>query len=353
MKTFLDYNRRLRRLRRKLSEAGADALLVSDGVDISYLTGTYFENNLLLLFGSGRTLYLADGMNRDLVMHRMSALDVDVKGGAIYGELVRVLQNDGVRKLFLSLDNITAGVFNRLRGDLKRTTMMDAPGFISGMRMIKDEDEVNVIRRAARKTMDVWRRVKRVVSPGITEKALAGIVDVEIRKVSDGNSFPTIAAAGPMSAFPHAIPGDKVVMPGEHVLFDFGIRLEGYCSDLTRIWAKGRINRKIREAREAVYRVNRDIINRLKPGIRIGTLEKLAHKYFSDNALDKYMCHGLGHGVGLNVHERPFFRINSGLSLKKGMVITVEPGLYIPGVGGIRKEDMVLVNSKGCEVLTV
>ena len=138
----------------------------------------------------------------------------------------------------------------------------------------------------------------------------------------------------------------------DHLLVDFGIRVNGYCSDLTRIWAGGRIMRKIAQLRKHVRKARDQAIKKIKPGLSVGKLAKEANKYFKNNNVNKYIYHGLGHGVGLDIHEPPFLRDDSREKLKQGMVVTVEPGLYIPGIGGIREEDMVLVTKGGCEVLT-
>ncbi|MBD3296052.1 MAG: M24 family metallopeptidase, partial [Candidatus Omnitrophica bacterium] len=157
----------------------------------------------------------------------------------------------------------------------------------------------------------------------------------------------------PNTAFPHAVPTRRRFERDEPLLVDFGMRSGGYCSDLTRVYYKGRIDRKIRRLRDAVLRAKEAVITRVKPGVSIATLVRTVNEVFAREDCSRYALHGPGHGVGLDVHERPFLRAGDRSRLRSGMVFTVEPGLYIEGVGGVRVEDMVCVTPKGCEVLSV
>ena len=187
----------------------------------------------------------------------------------------------------------------------------------------------------------------------MTEKEIGKLVDMCILDAGCTNSFPTIAAVGANTAHPHAVPTERRLKKNEHVLVDFGLRYKGYCSDLTRTWDNGRIDGQIRDFRKSVLKAQKAAIKMIKPGVMIGTLARESYNILNIVSKGEFILHGLGHGVGLEVHERPFLRMASTERLKKGMVITVEPGLYKEGLGGIREEDMVVVTEKGCEVLTV
>ena len=233
-----------------------------------------------------------------------------------------------------------------------RTKGLRASDIVRDMRKTKKAGEIKTIRKAAKETVRIWREVKRHLKTGMSEREIASMIDVAIHRKGYSNSFPTIAAIGENTAYPHALAMGRRLKRGDHLLVDFGISLGGYCSDLTRIWAGGRIVRKIEELKKHVLKAHDRAIKRISPGVSTGSLVKEANRYFKDNNLGAYIYHGLGHGIGLDVHEAPSLRENSAEKLKEGMVVTIEPGLYIPGLGGIRIEDMVLVTKNGYEVLT-
>jgi len=345
-------NRLLKKTGKKTLDSGLDALLISDQHDMFYLTGFFSAGNIILLPVKGRPVYLVDSMNNDLARKMLEGMDLDIAPGPATQGLIKCIRDMGIRRLGIDEDNLPASIYRRLSGADRKLKLRSAPDIIGDMRAIKEQPEIAIIRKAAKETVRIWKEIKKSISPRISEQELASVLDTSIRKRGYDSSFPTIAAFGENSAYPHAIPSRRKLRRDEHVLVDFGIRLKGYCSDLTRTWTKGRINRKIRELEKFVNIVHDRTIKTLKPGTDIGSAVKKANRFFADNKLGQYIRHGLGHGIGLNVHEIPFLREASRGRLKKGMVVTIEPGLYVPGVGGIRKEDMVLITAKGCEVLT-
>ncbi len=345
-------NGRLKRAGKKTLDSRLDALLISDRYDIFYLTGFFSTGNILLLPVKGRAVYLVDSMNDDLARKMLEGLDLDIAAGPVTRGLIKCIRDMGIKRLGIDENNLPASIYRRLSGAVRKLRAISSPGIIGDMRAVKERPEIAAIKKAAKETIRIWKEIKKNISPRISEQELANMLGTRIRKMGYDSSFPAIVAFGENSAYPHAIPSRRKLRGDEHVLVDFGIRLKGYCSDLTRTWAKGRMNRKIRELEKAVNIVQDRTIKTLKPGTDIGSAVKKANRFFVDNNLGQYIRHGLGHGIGLNVHEIPFLSESSRRRLKKGMVVTIEPGLYVPGVGGIRKEDMVLITTKGCEVLT-
>ncbi|MCK4852270.1 MAG: aminopeptidase P family protein [Candidatus Omnitrophica bacterium] len=345
-------NSLLKKARGKIAGPASEAVLVSDRYDISYLTGFFTAGAMIMLSAKGRPVYFVDSMNHDLARKMLDGIEIDLKAGSLVKELSGCVRDRGIKKLGIDEDNLPASIYTRLSGTGRNLKIWRAPGIVRKMRAIKGREEIEIMRRTAGETVRIWKDMKKRISPGMSELELMTMLDISIRSRGYDNSFPAIIAVGENSAYPHAIPSDRKLGRDEHVLIDFGIRFRGYCSDLTRIWAKGRINRKIRELEKFVDCVRDRTLKRLKPGADIGSLVKRANKFFYDNDLGKYILHGLGHGVGLDIHEIPFLGEASGERLRKGMVVAIEPGLYMPGVGGIRKEDMVLITAKGCEVLT-
>lgn len=342
----------LKNAAKRTLDSGLDACLVAKQEDIYYLTGFYTAGALVVLPAKERPVFLVDNMNRTLTEHMLKGVDIDVLPGALMHGLARCVSGIRIKKLGIETADLSASLYLELAKATRGVKLVPHSSIPSEMRMIKNNDEISKIRKAARETVTIWKEAKRCIEIGMTEKELANVIDIKIKTRSYENSFPTITAFGENTAYPHAVPTDKKLRPNEHAMVDFGIRYNGYSSDLTRIWAEGRINRKILELERAVSTVQDRVIKSLRHGEPISRVVKIAGKFFIDNGLEKYVMHSLGHGVGLAVHEKPFLREVSHERLKSGMVMTVEPGLYIPGVGGVRIEDMVLITRSGCEVLT-
>ncbi|MBU1084160.1 MAG: Xaa-Pro peptidase family protein, partial [Candidatus Omnitrophica bacterium] len=252
--------------------------------------------------------------------------------------------------------DISVAGYEKLIKDLPGIKLIGSsggPDILGNIRKIKDRKETDVMRRAARITVKIWKKIKKNITTGMTEKDIAAMIDMHIRSRGCLNAFPTIAAVGKNTAYPHAVPTSRRLKDNEHVLVDFGVRYKGYCSDLTRICLNGRIDRQIMGFRDHVRKAHDLAIKTAKDGVRIDTVCGKVRKVFQDANLGDFLLHGLGHGIGVEVHERPFLRLGCPEKLKKGMVITIEPDLYREGLGGVREEDMILITEKGCEVLTL
>jgi len=343
----------LMRAKRKISRSGLDALLVNDETDIFYLTGYACSGAMLLIPKKGRAVYFVDSMNESLARKMLKGLDLQgIIPGPVPVELKTFVREKKVKKLGFNEKKLSVYEFDRLVSASRGLKWRPSSAVLRDMRRKKESREIKTLKKAAKETIKIWRQVRKNIKTGMSEREIAAMIDVCVRSRGYENSFPTIAAAGKNTAYPHAIPGIKRLERGEHLLVDFGIRFQGYCSDLTRTWDNGRIDRQIRHLRKCVRKAHDLAIKKLKPGIMIGSLVKEVNLYIKNNNLGGYIRHGLGHGIGLDIHEGPFLREASRERLQEGMIVTVEPGLYNPGVGGVREEDMVLITKKGCEVLT-
>ncbi|MFC1480270.1 M24 family metallopeptidase [Candidatus Omnitrophota bacterium] len=341
---------------RKVSSSKLDALLVSDGKSVQYLTGFFSHGAKILIPKKGRALYFIDSMNETLARKELGGLNLEcVISGGVFQALKAFIRNKKIEKIGVNEKNLSVREYNLLKLCRKGLQAVDASGILPDMREIKKDFEIRILKRAAKETTRIWRDVRKNIEPGMSEKVVATMIDTCLRSRGYENAFPTIAAAGKNTAYPHAIPSSKRLGTGEHLLVDFGIRFNGpngYCSDLTRTWHNGRIDRQIRDFSRHVREAHDLAIKKIKPGMCIDTLTKGTNIYFNNNKVGRYVLHGLGHGIGLDVHEAPFLRKGCPRRLRKGMVLTVEPGLYKTGLGGVREEDMVLVTATGCEVLT-
>ncbi|MFH1552113.1 MAG: Xaa-Pro peptidase family protein [Candidatus Omnitrophota bacterium] len=341
---------------RKVSSSKLDALLVSDGKDVQYLTGFFSHGAEILITKKGRAFYFIDSMNETLARKELEGVNIEgIISGSVFHAIKEFMRDKKIKRIGVNEKNLSVREYNLLKSCRKGLQTVDASGMLPDMRESKKDFEIQILRRAAKETTRIWRDLRKNIETGMSEKGVATMIDTCLRSRGHENAFPTIAAAGKNTAYPHAIPSSKRLGTGEHLLVDFGIRFNGpngYCSDLTRTWPNGRINPQIRDFRRYVRESHDLAIKRIKPGLSIDALSKGINIYFNNNKVGRYVLHGLGHGIGLDIHEAPFLREGCAGRLRKGMVLTVEPGLYKTGLGGVREEDMVLVTATGCEVLT-
>ena len=224
---------------------------------------------------------------------------------------------------------------------------------IEGVRRCKDPEEILAVRKAVDIAAEAFTAILEKIKPGRTEKEIANELDYAMRCLgADAPSFETIVASGPRAALPHARPTDKALEAGEEVIIDFGCQVDGYCSDETCTVPLGETSGQIREIYEIVRDAKQKGIDAVRSGLPVQELDMIVRGYIEDKGYGEFFRHGTGHGVGIAVHEAPAVTVNGEGLLEENMIITVEPGIYIPHVGGVRLEDMVLVRETRGEVLT-
>ncbi len=226
-----------------------------------------------------------------------------------------------------------------------------AANIVESVRSSKDSSEIAVIRAAARIAAQALKQTRRYIKPGITENELAGMLDFQIRKLGATNSFDTIVAFGPNASRPHHQPGRRKLKQRDTVLIDFGAKYKGYCCDITRCFTVGKATSFYKKAYNVVQQAQAAAIKTVKAGVEIGRVDAAARDFINSSGLPVY-GHGTGHGLGLEIHELPFLKAESKGKLKAGQVITIEPGIYIPGKLGVRIEDDILVTETGSKILT-
>jgi len=236
---------------------------------------------------------------------------------------------------------------------VKGIRLIPAPPILAQMRRLKNDDELAAMSRAIRVAEDAFKATLLTIRPGQTELEMAARLEYEMkRRGASGPAFNTICAEGPNAAKPHAVPGNRKTRKGSAILFDWGARVGGYNSDLTRMVFVGSIPPKIGEIYRIALEAQQAAIAAIRPGRKMCDVDGVARKIITDAGYGKQFTHGLGHGLGLEVHEAPSLSWRSKEELVPGMVVTVEPGIYLPGIGGVRIEDDVLVTSRGHRVLT-
>lgn len=359
-KKSLGLDQAVKNVSKRLKQLELDALILFDRTGIYHFCGFYFDGAILLLTKKNKPILIIDSMNASLAINLLKKKEIIIVTAqrSKLPVLKDVVKQRKIKKIGFSPESVSVSLYNMLRGALplirfyseKKTVQVSS--IIKDIREIKDENEIRLISKAARLTIKLWHDITGKVKPGMTEIDIAGLVDASIHLIGYKNSFTTIAATGRNTAFPHAIPTRCKLKSNDHLLVDFGLVYKGYCSDLTRTLYKGRINRQIGQFRELVLEAQEIAMKMVSPGVKISDVLGAVNEFFISNQVSQYVLHGLGHGVGLDIHEAPFLRDDAKKVFKKGMVLTLEPGLYKTGVGGVRHEDMVLVTEKGCKVLT-
>ena len=251
------------------------------------------------------------------------------------------------RKLAIEEDAITVDSYREMLTALSGIELTSAQGLIERMRVVKDEDEIECLAKACEISCKAFDKLLGFMKAGMTEKEIQLELDYTMLRLgADGIAFPTIAAAGTNGSLPHAIPSDKVVREGEMLTLDFGALYSGYRADMTRTVAFGNISDELKAIYDTVLEAQLEALKMIRPGVVCSTVDKRAREII-DARYPGAFGHSLGHGVGLDVHEQPGFNSRDQRQLTPGHVITVEPGVYIPGVGGCRIEDSVVVTEEG------
>jgi Xaa-Pro aminopeptidase len=349
----VDYSKRTAEFALRLDRAGLSAYWLVEAANVRYLSGFTGEDSTLLVTPERSTLVTdsryaeqaADEAHVDEVVSRHTPM----------AQAVGVLcKAQGVKRVGVTAANVTHADFVAAAVAAEGVEMISRKaGIAEEMRARKDADEVAAIRAALRLAEGAFLDFLSQVEPGRSEKWLAARLDYEMRiRGADGASFETICATGAHASMPHAVSGAAEVEADSAVLFDWGARLDGYCSDLTRVVGVGTIPRNLGTLVDALLEAQDAVFGKLRPGNRCGEADAAGRAVLAKAGQGRYFGHGIGHGVGLAVHELPRVGPDGETVLLPGMVVTVEPGIYVPGAIGARIEEMVLITPDGHEVLT-
>lgn len=337
---------RFLRLYKSLEEKKIDAFLVSNTLNIHYLTGFSGSSGYLLLIGQKRLFY-TDARYYERALKET----VNVKVCLLDKDISEILIKFKIKKLAFESNYVS---YNRYIEWSKKFTgikLIPVDSLVEKIRQIKDADEVRLITKAVDVCEEIFSSIN--LKKGITEKQLVSkLENTAIEVFSARPSFDPIVAFGRNSSIPHALPGKAKYSGNGICLIDFGVKVNGYSSDLTRTFWAGKITQQFKEIYNIVLEAQQSAIEGIKPGKPIVEIDKLARSYIDKYGYGKYFSHSLGHGIGLAVHELPRINPKSKGFLEEGMIFSVEPGIYITGWGGVRIEDLVLVKRDGCEVLT-
>ncbi len=343
---------RISAFRRAMKKLGVSGFLLTNPVDYFYLTGFTGEESAVMI--TNRDVYLiTDRRFEEQISRECAWAKTFMRRGSLHAEIATCCKDVKITRLGVQANHVSIGDMAALRKVIRSVKTVPASGLVAGMRLLKTEDEVRVLNKALRVAENAFKALRESIAPGQTEIEVAARLEYEMKsRGASGPSFPTIVAEGPNAALPHAHPGRRRVRKGGSLLIDWGARVGGYCSDLTRVLFVGSIPRKIGELYRIVLDAQLAAIAQVKPGRRMCDVDEVARSMITRSGFGDEFSHGLGHGLGLDVHEAPSLSWRSDEPLRPGMVVTVEPGIYISGVGGVRIEDDVLVTQKGHRVLS-
>ncbi|MCO0831582.1 aminopeptidase P family protein [Fructobacillus sp. W13] len=348
------FEKRIERLQKLLKQLELDGLLITNGSNMNYLTG--FSGGT----GDGALVVsLADAVLITDARYENEYVDTLPQGVSLsitrgyYEEAVRKVQAMGIKKLGFEAD-MPYAIYEQVEDLLPMKVTFDAiPGAVEALREVKDEAEAEALRKAAAASTKAFNQLMEEIKVGMTEREVANRLDALQKEYgADKPSFDTIVASGARSAMAHGTATDKKLEKGDLVTIDFGYYVDGYTSDVTRTIAMGEIDPELKKIYEIVLQANKDGIDVLKPGLSTSEVDAVTRDYISDEGYGQYYNHSTGHGAGLDIHEGPVLSTRSSDEIVAGNLLTIEPGIYLQGKGGVRIEDDVLVTEDGHEVLT-
>ncbi|MFN3153497.1 M24 family metallopeptidase [Bremerella sp.] len=345
---------RVTKLRRQLKQSGADALLVTNFKNVTYLTGFTGDDSYLLVTPKEEILFSDPRYSEQLEEECPHVrLEVREPGTQILDSVAKTVGKAKIGKLGIESASMTVQLFNKVVAKLPKVEIKQLDGLVEGQRVIKDKSEIALTREAINLAEKAFAVLKAGLRGDQTEKEVEALITYEIqRNGGRGTSFPPIVGVGPRAARPHGVPGMVEMEEDSFVLIDWGADYRFYKSDLTRVLFYGKVPAKMRKMYEVCLKAQLAAIDMIKPGVIMSDVDKAARSVIAKAGWGKQFGHGLGHGIGLDIHESPRLNSLSDRPLKAGMIVTVEPGIYFPGFGGVRIEDDILVTKDGHEVMT-
>ncbi len=347
-----EFAERRRRARALFASRKIDALIASSAPNVRYLTGFTGSNGMALVWAGGAILFTDPRYG----IQAASEVDCEVRvaRGQLHVELVKAAARRRLRRLGFEEGRVTFKTCREIEAALPLGgTLEPTAGLCEALRVVKSAGEIELVRRSVQLNSEAFSRAMTRLRAGMTESALAAEIDYQMRLLgADGPAFDTIVAAGPRSAMPHASPSSRTIRLNQLVLVDMGASREGYASDMTRMAFLGRPGRKVRNLYSAVLEAQLAAIDAVRAGVPAGNVDRAARRVLRAHGVERAFVHSTGHGLGLEIHEPPRLAKGVETPLEAGMTITVEPGAYLEGFGGIRIEDTVVVTSSGCGILT-
>jgi Xaa-Pro aminopeptidase len=343
---------RLRKVRDELAAGKLDALIVTDNLNVRYLSG--FTGTYGVLLTTLESAYLVtDARYAEQASQECPDVCLELVENAWMPATEALIDRLNLRRIGFEGHALSYENWHELQEAMSSRELVSVEDPVGRIRMAKEPSELSAIREAVRIADAVYERISGFLSPGLQEREVAAEIDYALRKMgAEGEAFDTLVASGARSALPHGKPTVRRIAQGELILLDFGARFQGYHSDITRTVVMGAPDSRQEEIYGIVLEAQSKAIEAIRPGLEGREVDAVARECIAKKGYGQYFGYGLGHGLGLSVHDRRILGRRSEIVLATGMVVTVEPGIHIPGWGGIRIEDDVLITESGAEVLT-
>ncbi len=348
---IFDHKLRLKKLRVELKKIGLGALIVTNETNVRYLSG-FMGGDSIIIVTPDSQFFLTDSRYTEEAGDSVGGFTIVEVETSTYDCLSNIIKKNRIKKVGFDSMNLPYEVARRLAGCIRPAKLVPTKSIIENLRAVKDSMEIAAIKRSIGVTKDVLKKVVGKIRPGISELAISDAIECEFIVRGARIAFETITACGRNCSKPHAHATKDKIASNDVVMLDMGCRLGLYNSDITRMIFVGRVMDKIKEIYGIVRAAQSTAIERIRPGVKISEIDLAGRGYITRKGYGKFFGHSLGHGIGMDVHEEPSISKRNDNILKSGMVFTVEPAIYLPKLGGVRIEDMVLVTDKGCEILT-
>ncbi|CAG9613934.1 Aminopeptidase YpdF [Bacillus rhizoplanae] len=342
---------KLTKLRSAFGEAGIDGILLTNQHSRRYMTN-FTGTAGVVLISNERALFITDFRYVEQAQKQTVGYEIVQHTGPIIEEVAKQVKDLGIQKLGFEQDTLTYSSYAAYKEEVD-AEFVATSGIVEKLRLIKTDSEIKILKEAAQIADAAFEHILSFIRPGVSEIEVSNELEFFMRKQgATSSSFDIIVASGLRSALPHGVASEKLIENGDFVTLDFGAYYKGYCSDITRTIAVGEPSDKLKEIYNIVLEAQLRGVNGIKVGLTGREADALTRDYITEKGYGEYFGHSTGHGIGLEIHEGPSLAFRSETVLEPGMVVTVEPGIYIPNVGGVRIEDDIIVTAEGNEVLT-
>ncbi|NLY79283.1 MAG: aminopeptidase P family protein [Lysinibacillus sp.] len=342
---------KLEKLRKALKSYQVDALLITNPYNRRYMTG-FTGTSGIAIVSENDAVFITDFRYTEQAKEQVKHFRIIEQESTILKEVGKQIDKLGIKTLGFEKDTVTYGKFESFQEQFN-AKLVPLSGIIEKIRLIKTNEEINIIKVACQIADAAFNHILDFIKPGVTELEVSNELEFFMRKQgASSSSFDTIVASGTRSALPHGVATNKVIEKGDFVTLDFGAIYNGYVSDITRTIAVGTPNPKLIEMYNVVLEAQLLALEKVGPGLTGKEADKIARDFLTEKGYGKAFGHSLGHGIGLEIHEGPTLSYRSDQVLEPNMVVTIEPGVYLPEIGGVRIEDDIVITPTGNEKLT-
>ncbi|MBP1045412.1 aminopeptidase P family protein [Enterococcus sp. BWM-S5] len=342
---------RVNKLRQEMKKNDISAFLVTSPYNLRYLTN-FTGSTGLAVITMDKAFFITDFRYTEQAAQQAAGFEIIKNTGPIFDELTKLEASEKLANIAFEENHVSFAEYSVLE-EVLACELIPVAGMIEELREVKDEEEIAIIEKACGIADSAFDHILKVIKPGMTEIEVANQLDFYMRSLgASGVSFDTIVASGLRSAMPHGVASEKLIEKGDFVTLDFGCYYQGYVSDMTRTFAVGEPDPKLKEIYQIVLEAQLKVLDEAKPGLTGIQLDAVARDHIASYGHGEAFGHSTGHGIGLEIHEGPNVSFKSDKQFVVGNVITDEPGIYIPGLGGVRIEDDLLITSEGNRVLT-